>query len=97
MRDFKKEIMEIDEQRIALSAKRQKLLKEWIEAEHPLKVGEVVESQCIWGPLGKEMRVEYRWVDAQPEGKVVWSAAGSIIKKNGEDGIRRLNWELLQK
>jgi uncharacterized protein YodC (DUF2158 family) len=64
-------------------------LTEWIEANHPLKIGEIVTSK----EGGRKMIVTERELMDCGSGNIqYWTARGAILRKDGTPGVRIGTW-----
>jgi len=87
---YRKQIEEIRAQIEGLKNTEEALIKEWVEKEHPLKIGDIVKVTC-YAFTGQKMAVTHLHVSNKWEGWE-WSATGNIIKKDGTPGLRNGEW-----
>jgi len=88
---YKEKIETIRAQVHDLNQQRNDLTSEWIEKEHPIKIGAKVK---VNGSVhtGKEMIVTNRSVYAGYK-EWVWKAVGPVLKKDGSQGLYYGEWE----
>ena len=91
MRKYREEVVDIDRQIKDLYAKRRETIAAWIEAEHPVKVGDVIETNG-YSHKGKKMRVAKRSI-YDSFSKWSWKANGPILKKDGTEGLIEGEWQ----
>jgi hypothetical protein len=84
---YPEQIKEIDDQIQELNAKKHNLMREWVERECPVKVGDVIESNGC-GHYGKNIKVDgvqvYKFFREWR-----WKASGPVLKKDGTPGLNR--------
>jgi len=90
---YPEQIKEIDDQIQELNAKKYNLMREWVEKECPVKVGDVIESNGC-SHYGKNMRVdEISVCPTLGRKEWWWKATGPILKKDGTQGLNRGEWD----
>lgn len=87
---YKERIEEIDQQVKELYSTKRTLMKEWVDAEHPLKIGDRVTVNG-YTYRGKTMIVDELYIN-QGWREWEWIAKGNIIKKDGKPGLQRGKW-----
>lgn len=90
-RNYLAEIEEIDRQHKELMELRKGIINEWITAEHPLKMGDVVVCNR-YSSSSKKMAVTNVQVKKDWLGFWIWLASGKILKKDGTPGLMKGEW-----
>jgi hypothetical protein len=90
MKDYKKEVLEVDKIIRELTETRCYLMLAWIDAEHPLQVNGYVKVNR-GGYKGRTMLILSRSVRRTNRGWE-WVARGAILKRNNSPGTRRGEW-----
>ena len=88
---FLERIKKIDNTMDVLKATRFRLLREWVEAEHPLQLGTAVTANR-YAHKGKTMIVTERSISFGYYGPT-WTAQGKLYKADGSLGTRTAEWE----
>jgi len=94
--NYQAEIEKIIEEEKKLAEHKAKLMAEWVESEHPLKIGDIVEAGgCHYLHIyqGLPFVVKKRFIKQGWRGGWVWGAIGNIINKDGTEGARIGHWD----
>jgi len=88
---YQEETESINKQIRGLQSLRRQILNKWTEAEHPLKVGDVVEVNSFFF-RGEKIKVREVSVNKGRASGWAWIAIGPILKKDGSLGLRDGVW-----
>ena len=87
---FRERLHQLDNQQKLLREKRDQLISQWIKAESPHQLGDIIEVTGF-AHQGKKMVVEGIWIREKfmHDGSYEFVYTGTVLKKDGTKGQRR--------